>query len=611
MNETCKKRKALPYLLDPDDFTESVVAHKMQPSPLSMVVADIIEFFNVSWNNIHSHYNCGGMSLCRDAKFQDLKMFVDCHEKEQLNIYEQLLNDPERFNKYTRMIDTPDGTVLFDFSKHRISDTTFEKLMELAKSRNVEMMREAMFSGERINFTENRAVLHIALRNRSNTPITVDGKDVMPDVNRVLAHMKDFCEQIISGTWTGYTGEKITDVVNIGIGGSDLGPLMVCEALRHYQIGPNVHFVSNVDGTHIAEVTKKLKPENTLFIIASKTFTTQETITNAETAKEWFLKKAGNASAVAKHFVALSTNVPKATQFGIDPSNMFEFWDWVGGRYSLWSAIGLSIAVHVGFDNFQKLLEGAHAADLHFTSQPLDQNVPVIMAMLGVLYSNIYGAETHALLPYDQYLHRFAAYFQQGDMESNGKFVTRDGNRVDYSTGPIVWGEPGTNGQHAFYQLIHQGTRLIPCDFIAPAKTLNPVRNGLHHQILLANFLAQTEALMKGKSREEAEAELKAANTPAENIDRILPHKVFEGNRPTTSIVLPVVSPFTLGLLIALYEHKIFVQGVVWDINSYDQWGVELGKQLAKVIQPELAASGPVTSHDVSTNGLINFIKSL
>ncbi|ETN86295.1 glucose-6-phosphate isomerase [Necator americanus] len=413
------------------------------------------------------------------------------------------------------------------------------------------MMREAMFSGERINFTENRAVLHIALRNRSNTPITVDGKDVMPDVNRVLAHMKDFCEQIISGSWTGYTGEKITDVVNIGIGGSDLGPLMVCEALRHYQIGPNVHFVSNVDGTHIAEVTKKLKPETTLFIIASKTFTTQETITNAETAKEWFLKKAGNPSAVAKHFVALSTNVPKATQFGIDPSNMFEFWDvgaqfrlvfhWVGGRYSLWSAIGLSIAVHVGFDNFQKLLEGAHAADLHFTSQPLDQNV------LRNFYLNNLQIPDY-----------------------------RDGNRVDYSTGPIVWGEPGTNGQHAFYQLIHQGTRLIPCDFIAPAKTLNPVRNGLHHQILLANFLAQTEALMKGKSREEAEAELKAANTPAENIDRILPHK-----------------------------------GVVWDINSYDQWGVELGKQLAKVIQPELAASGPVTSHDVSTNGLINFIKSL
>ncbi|WKX89412.1 hypothetical protein Q1695_008795 [Nippostrongylus brasiliensis] len=359
----------------------------------------------------------------------------------------------------------------------------------------------------------------------------------------------------------------------------------------------------------IVKVTRKLNPETTLFIIASKTFTTQETITNAETAKEWFLNKAGSKSAVAKHFVALSTNVPKAQEFGIDPANMFEFWDWVGGRYSLWSAIGLSIAVHVGFDNFKNLLEGAHAADEHFCNEPLEKNVPVIMAMLGVLYINVYGAETQALLPYDQYLHRFAAYFQQGDMESNGKFVTRDGARVDYSTGPIVWGEPGTNGQHAFYQLIHQGTRLIPCDFIAPARTLNPVRNGLHHQILLANFLAQTEALMKGKTRDEAEEELKAAKTPSDKIDKILPHKVFEGNRPTTSIVLPIVTPFTLGLLIALYEHKIFVQGVIWDINSYDQWGVELGKQLAKVIQPELASKGKVSSHDVSTNGLINFIK--
>ncbi|VDL71460.1 unnamed protein product [Nippostrongylus brasiliensis] len=490
------------------------------------------------------------MSLCRDEAFQALKTHVDCHEKDQLNIYEELLNDPDRFNKYTRTIDTPDGP---------------------ARSRNVEDMRLAMFGGEKINFTENRAV--------------------MPDVNRVLDHMKEFCDQIISGKWTGYTGKKIEDV----------GPLMVCEALRHYQIGPNVHFVSNV--------TRKLNPETTLFIIASKTFTTQETITNAETAKEWFLNKAGSKSAVAKHFVALSTNVPKAQEFGIDPANMFEFWDWVGGRYSLWSAIGLSIAVHVGFDNFKNLLEGAHAADEHFCNEPLEKNVPVIMAMLGVLYINVYGAETQALLPYDQYLHRFAAYFQQGDMESNGKFVTRDGARVDYSTGPIVWGEPGTNGQHAFYQLIHQGTRLIPCDFIAPARTLNPVRNGLHHQILLANFLAQTEALMKGKTRDEAEEELKAAKTPSDKIDKILPHKVFEGNRPTTSIVLPIVTPFTLGLLIALYEHKIFVQGVIWDINSYDQWGVELGKQLAKVIQPELASKGKVSSHDVSTNGLINFIK--
>lgn len=551
------------------------------------------------------------MTLYRDPNFQELKCYVECHERDQMSIYKELLDDPERFDKYTRTIDTPDGPVLFDFSKHRITETTFQKLMEVARSRNVETMREAMFSGERINFTENRAVLHIALRNRSNTPIFVDGKNVMPDVNHELEHMRDFCDKIINGTWTGYTGKKITDVVNIGIGGSDLGPLMVCEALRHYQIGPDVHFVSNIDGTHIAEVTKRLDPETTLFIVASKTFTTQETITNAETAKEWFLRKAGDKSAVAKHFVALSSNVPKATAFGIDPMNLFEFWDWVGGRYSLWSVIGLSIAVHIGFDNFERLLDGAHAADQHFVNQPLEKNVPVIMAMLGILYINVYGAETHALLPYDQYLHRFAAYFQQGDMESNGKFVTRDGARVDYSTGPIVWGEPGTNGQHAFYQLIHQGTRLIPCDFIVPAKTLNPVRDGLHHQILLSNFLAQTEALMKGKTREEAETELKSSGLSSDKIEKILPHKIFEGNRPTTSIVLPIVSPFTLGLLIALYEHKIFVQGVVWDINSYDQWGVELGKQLAKVIQPELSSAGNISSHDVSTNGLINFIKSL
>lgn len=467
-----------------------------------------------------------------------------------------------------------------------------------------------MFSAEKINFTENRAVLHVALRNRANRPILVDGKDVMPDVNRVLAHMKEFCNEIISGSWTGYTGKKITDVVNIGIGGSDLGPLMVTESLKNYQIGPNVHFVSNVDGTHVAEVTKKLNAETTLFIIASKTFTTQETITNAETAKEWFLAKAGDAGAVAKHFVALSTNVTKAVEFGIDEKNMFEFWDWVGGRYSLWSAIGLSIAVHIGFDNYEKLLDGAFSVDEHFVNTPLEKNIPVILAMIGVLYNNIYGAETHALLPYDQYMHRFAAYFQQGDMESNGKFVTRHGQRVDYSTGPIVWGEPGTNGQHAFYQLIHQGTRLIPADFIAPVKTLNPIRGGLHHQILLANFLAQTEALMKGKTAAVAEAELKSSGMSPESIAKILPHKVFEGNKPTTSIVLPVVTPFTLGALIAFYEHKIFVQGIIWDICSYDQWGVELGKQLAKVIQPELASADTVTSHDASTNGLIAFIKN-
>ncbi|MCP9260338.1 Glucose-6-phosphate isomerase [Dirofilaria immitis] len=416
---------------------------------------------------------------------------------------------------------------------------------------------------EKINFTEGRAVLHTALRNVNNKPLMLDGQNVTSDVNNVLEHMKMFCEQVISGTWKGYTGEAITDVVNIGIGGSDLGPLMVTEALKHYQVGPNVHFVSNIDGTHLAEVLKKIKPETTIFIIASKTFTTQETITNATSAKEWFLSKASNPAAVAKHFVALSTNGPKVREFGIDEKNMFGFWDWVGGRYSLWSAIGLSIAI------------------------------PIIMALLGVLYINCFKAETHALLPYDQYLHRFAAYFQQGDMESNGKFVMRNGNRVDFPTGPIVWGEPGTNGQHAFYQLLHQGmflfcTRLIPCDFIAPVKSLNPIRQNLHHDILLSNFVAQTEALMKGKTSEEAKKELRDSGMSDEKIRDILPHKVFEGNKPTNSIILPKVTPFTLGTLIALYEHKIFVQGIIWNINSYDQWGVELGKQLAKVIQKNL-----------------------
>ncbi|CAB60430.1 Glucose-6-phosphate isomerase [Caenorhabditis elegans] len=549
------------------------------------------------------------MSLSQDATFVELKRHVEANEKDA-QLLELFEKDPARFEKFTRLFATPDGDFLFDFSKNRITDESFQLLMRLAKSRGVEESRNAMFSAEKINFTENRAVLHVALRNRANRPILVDGKDVMPDVNRVLAHMKEFCNEIISGSWTGYTGKKITDVVNIGIGGSDLGPLMVTESLKNYQIGPNVHFVSNVDGTHVAEVTKKLNAETTLFIIASKTFTTQETITNAETAKEWFLAKAGDAGAVAKHFVALSTNVTKAVEFGIDEKNMFEFWDWVGGRYSLWSAIGLSIAVHIGFDNYEKLLDGAFSVDEHFVNTPLEKNIPVILAMIGVLYNNIYGAETHALLPYDQYMHRFAAYFQQGDMESNGKFVTRHGQRVDYSTGPIVWGEPGTNGQHAFYQLIHQGTRLIPADFIAPVKTLNPIRGGLHHQILLANFLAQTEALMKGKTAAVAEAELKSSGMSPESIAKILPHKVFEGNKPTTSIVLPVVTPFTLGALIAFYEHKIFVQGIIWDICSYDQWGVELGKQLAKVIQPELASADTVTSHDASTNGLIAFIKN-
>ncbi|RLV97369.1 hypothetical protein DV515_00011844, partial [Chloebia gouldiae] len=518
------------------------------------------------------------------------------------------IKQPVGFDSLT--LNTDHGDILLDYSKNLVTEEVMKMLMELAKSRGVESARERMFSGEKINFTENRAVLHIALRNRSNVPILVDGKDVVPEVNKVLDKMKHFCQRVRSGEWKGYTGKAITDVVNIGIGGSDLGPLMVTEALKPYSKGgPRVWFVSNIDGTHIAKTLAELKPDTTLFIIASKTFTTQETITNAETAKEWFLRAANDPSAVAKHFVALSTNAPKVKDFGIDPENMFEFWDWVGGRYSLWSAIGLSIALHIGFDNFESLLAGAHWMDNHFHTAPLEKNVPVLLAMLGVWYINCYGCETHALLPYDQYMHRFAAYFQQGDMESNGKYITKKGSRVDYSTGPIVWGEPGTNGQHAFYQLIHQGTRMIPCDFLIPVQTQHPIRNGLHHKILLANFLAQTEALMKGKTADEARKELQAAGLSGEALEKLLPHKVFEGNRPTNSIMFTKLNPFTLGAIIAMYEHKIFVQGVVWDINSYDQWGVELGKQLAKKIEPELESDAPVTSHDSSTNGLINFIK--
>ncbi|XP_047540001.1 glucose-6-phosphate isomerase [Vanessa atalanta] len=549
------------------------------------------------------------INLKQDPAFTKLQEFYNANS-DKINIQQLFQQDPDRFNKFSLRIPTPnDGDILLDYSKNRVDATTLGLLFQLAKSRGVEQARDAMFSGQKINFTEDRAVLHVALRNRQNRPILVNGKDVTPDVNAVLAHMKEFSGQVISGNWKGYTGKPITDVINIGIGGSDLGPLMVTEALKPYANHLKVHFVSNIDGTHIAEVLKRLNPETALFIIASKTFTTQETITNATTAKNWFLEVAKDPSAVSKHFVALSTNGDKVSAFGIDPKNMFGFWDWVGGRYSLWSAIGLSISLHVGFDNFEKLLEGASFMDNHFTTAPLEKNAPVILALLGVWYSNFYGAETHALLPYDQYLHRFAAYFQQGDMESNGKYVTRGGDQVQYNTGPIVWGEPGTNGQHAFYQLIHQGTRLIPCDFIAPAQTHNPVSGGVHHKILLANFLAQTEALMKGKTSDEAKEELEKSGMAPEAISKILPHKVFKGNRPTNSIVVKKVTPFTLGALIAMYEHKIFTQGVIWDINSFDQWGVELGKQLAKAIEPELQDSKPVTSHDGSTNGLINFLK--
>ncbi|KAG9474917.1 glucose-6-phosphate isomerase [Eleutherodactylus coqui] len=549
------------------------------------------------------------MALTSDPVYQKL---AKCYEANHasFNLRKMFEADKERFNKFSKVLTTGEGDILVDYSKNLINEDVLKMLIELARSRKVEEARKRMFSAEKINFTENRAVLHIALRNCSNTPILVDGKDVVPEVNAVLAKMKAFSQRVRSGEWKGYTGKAITDVVNIGIGGSDLGPLMVTEALKPYSKGgPRVWFVSNIDGTHMAKTLAELNPETTLFIVASKTFTTQETITNAETAKEWLLNSAKDPSAVAKHFVALSTNAPKVKDFGIDTANMFEFWDWVGGRYSLWSAIGLSIALHIGYDNFQKLLAGAHWMDNHFQNTPLENNIPVILAMLGIWYINFYGSETQALLPYDQYMHRFAAYFQQGDMESNGKYITKTGARVNYNTGPIVWGEPGTNGQHAFYQLIHQGTRMIPCDFLIPAQTQNPIRKGRHHKILMANFLAQTEALMKGKSTEEAKAELQASGLSGEALEKLLPHKVFEGNRPTNSIVFSKLSPFILGALIAMYEHKIFVQGVVWDINSYDQWGVELGKQLAKNIEPELESDAAVSSHDSSTNGLISFYK--
>jgi glucose-6-phosphate isomerase len=509
--------------------------------------------------------------------------------------------DAQRFAKYSR-----EACGLFvDYSKHRTTDETLQLLLALAKQAGVEAWRDKMFAGEHINGTEDRAVLHVALRGSGS--IGSAASAVKPQVDAVLAKMRDFTDRIRDGRWKGTTGKAITDVVNIGIGGSDLGPVMVTEALRPYwKPGLRAHFVSNVDGTHIAETCKPLDPETTLFIVASKTFTTQETLTNAKSARSWLQDKLPGAD-VAKHFVALSTNAKEVAAFGIDTQNMFEFWDWVGGRYSLWSAIGLSIMCVIGADNFGELLAGGKAMDDHFRTAPLAENLPVIMGMLGVWYANFWGAETHAILPYDQYMHRFAAYFQQGDMESNGKGVDRAGARIaDYSTGPVIWGEPGTNGQHAFYQLIHQGTRIIPCDFIAPVETHNPI--GKHHEILLANFFAQTEALMRGKTPDEVRAELKGM--PADKAEALVPHKTFTGNRPTTSIVVQKITPKTLGSLIALYEHKIFTQGIVWNIYSFDQWGVELGKQLASKILPELEGSGQVTTHDASTNGLINLYKS-
>ncbi len=510
--------------------------------------------------------------------------------------------DSGRFAKFSLQFDD----LLFDFSKHRITSETLKLLTTFAQQAKVAEFISRMFSGDRINFTENRAVLHVALRNRTSRPVLVDGQDVMPAVNEVLAKMRAFVGSVHSGKWTGFTGKPIQSIVNIGIGGSDLGPVMVTEALRPYwQEGISAHFVSNVDGTDISEKLRRLEPETSLFLVASKTFTTQETMANAATARAWLIDKLGSASAVGKHFVALSTNAKAVNDFGIDPTNMFEFWDWVGGRYSLWSAIGLSIACTIGMSNFEDLLNGAFDIDEHFRASPFDQNIPVIMALLGFWYANFYGTRSHAILPYDQYLHRFAAYLQQADMESNGKSVDREGKRIsDYTTGPILWGEPGTNGQHAFYQLIHQGTELIPADFLLPIHSHNPV--GPHHLMLASNCFAQTEALMRGKTLQEAEQELRSAGVPDERISIIAPHKVFEGNRPTSTFLFRKLTPRTLGRLIALYEHKIFVQGILWNVNSFDQWGVELGKQLANKILPQLGLVQPVTTHDSSTNALID-----
>ncbi len=514
--------------------------------------------------------------------------------------------DTHRFSRFSLQA----CGLLLDYSKNIIDETTMRLLIELAEARQLPLWRNRMFHGEKINNTERRAVLHTALRKQDDAPVLVDGEDVMPSVRKVLAQMERFTEEVRNGAWKGATGQRITDVVNIGIGGSDLGPVMVTEALKPYARNDlRVHFVSNVDGTHIVETLKKLHRETTLFVVVSKTFTTQETIANARTARDWFLTKGGTRESIARHFVAVSTNARAVDAFGIDTRNMFVFWDWVGGRYSLWSAVGLSIALYIGMERFRELLAGAYAMDQHFQRAPLDRNMPVILALLGIWYRNFFGAASHAILPYDQYLHRFAAYFQQGDMESNGKRVTRDGTPVRHATGPIVWGEPGTNGQHAFYQLLHQGTQMVPADFLAPAETQNPI--GSHHNILLANFLAQSEALMRGKNEDEVRAELQAMDLDEREIERLLPHKVFPGNRPSNSIVFQKLTPAVLGSLIALYEHKIFTQSVIWDINAFDQWGVELGKQLARTILSELESDTPTHAHDASTQGLIQHIKRI
>ena len=544
-------------------------------------------------------------------RFTDLPAYSQLqdhyNELKDRHLRDLFADEPDRFATFTRQFED----ILLDFSKNRITDETLSLLLQLAQQAGLTEAIGKMFSGDAINQTEGRAVLHVALRNRSNTPILVGGKDVMPEINDVLARMKSFTERVRSGAWTGYAGAAITDVVNIGIGGSDLGPVMVTEALKLYADDQKlrVHFVSNIDGTHVYETLQTVRPETTLFLIASKTFTTQETMTNAQTARQWFLDNGGPENDIAKHFAALSTNKQAVEKFGIDAENMFGFWDWVGGRYSLWSAIGLSIALYVGFDNFEELLAGGHAMDEHFRDTPPDRNLPVVLALVGIWYNNFFGAQTHAILPYDQYMRRFAAYFQQGDMESNGKSVDRNGQPVDYQTGPIIWGEPGTNGQHAFYQLIHQGTKLIPCDFLAPAVSQRPI--GEHHTILMANYFAQTEALMNGKTEPEAADELRKVGRSETEIAALAPFKAFPGNRPTNSILFKQLTPRTLGSLIALYEHKIFVQGIIWNIFSFDQWGVELGKQLASRILPELQDDAPVSTHDSSTNGLINVFKTM
>ena len=530
------------------------------------------------------------------------------HFEEEMNrkqMKDLFAADPNRFEHYSIVT----SEILFDYSKNIINEKTVQLLLQLATECGLEKAIKAQFEGKAINETEHRAVLHTALRDFSGAPVLVDGQAIDPEIQRVRQQMKTFCNAIHSGEHKGFTGKKITTIVNIGIGGSDLGPVMVTEALKPYWVdGIQVYFVSNVDGTHIAETLKKVNAEETLFLIASKTFTTQETMTNAHTARNWFLQHAKEEAHIATHFVALSTNEKAVNEFGISSKNMFEFWDWVGGRYSLWSAIGLSIALTIGYENFEALLKGANEADIHFKTEKFEKNMPVIMALLGIWYTNFFGAQSEAILPYDQYMHRFAAYFQQGNMESNGKYIDRNGTAVNYSTGPVIWGEPGTNGQHAFYQLIHQGTLVIPCDFIAPAISHNPI--GDHHDKLLSNYFAQTEALLNGKTLAEVTQELKANKKTEKEIEFLAPFKVFTGNKPTNSFLVKKITPATLGFLIATYEHKIFTQGVIWNIFSYDQWGVELGKQLANKILPELTNPALVTGHDSSTNGLINQYKS-